>query len=35
MNECCTETILIFHDALPQIVDAPLMLTFELTLETY
>jgi len=35
MNECCSETIWIFHDAMPKIVDAPLTLTFELTLETY
>jgi len=35
MNERCSETIWIFHDAMSKIVDAPLTLTFELTLETY
>jgi len=35
MNERCSETIWVFHDAMPTIIDAPLMLTFELTLETY
>jgi len=35
MNEHCSETILIFQDAMRNILDAPLMLTFELTSETY
>jgi len=35
INELCSEIIWIFHDAMPIIVDAPLTLTFELTLETY
>jgi len=35
MNERCSETIWIFHDAIPKIVDASLTLTFALTLETY
>jgi len=35
MSECCSETIWIFIDAMPKIVDTPLMLTFELTLEIY
>ena len=35
MNEHCSKTILIFHDTMPIIDDAPLMLTFEHTLETY
>ena len=35
MNEHCSETIWIFHDAMPKIVDAPLTLTFEVTLEPY
>jgi len=35
MNERCSDTIWMLHDATPKIVDAPLTLTFELTLETY
>jgi len=35
MNERCSETIWIYDDAMPKIVDGPLTLTFELTLETY
>jgi len=35
MSECCSKTIWILHDAMPKIVDALFMLTFELTLETY
>jgi len=35
MNEGCSETIWIFHDAMPTIIDAPSTLTFELTLERY
>jgi len=35
MNERCSETICIFQDAMPKIVNAPLTLTFELTLEKY
>jgi len=35
MNERCSETIWIFHDVMPIIVDALLTLTFELALETY
>ena len=35
LNKRCSETIWIFHDAMPKIVDTPLTLTFELTSETY
>jgi len=35
MNGLCSETIWIVHDAMLKIVHAPLMLTFQLTLETY
>jgi len=35
MNERCSETIWIFHYAMPIIIDALLTLTSELTLETY
>jgi len=35
MNDRCSETIWIFHDAMPKIVVTPLTLTFELILETY
>jgi len=35
LNERCSETIWIFHNALPEIIDALLTLTFELTLDTY
>ena len=35
MNECRSETIFIFHNAMAKMVDAPLMHTFELTLVTY
>jgi len=34
MNERSSETIWIFHDAMPKIIDTPLTLTFELTSET-
>jgi len=35
MNERCSDTFWMYHDAMPKIVDALLTLTFELTLETY
>jgi len=35
LNEPCSETIWIIHEAMPIIVDAPLTLTFELTIESY
>jgi len=35
INQRCSEIIRIFHHAMPKIVDAPLTLTFELTLVTY
>jgi len=34
LTEHCSETILIFNDAMPKIVDAPFTLNFELTIET-
>jgi len=34
VSEYCSETIWIFQDAMPKIIDALLTLTFELTLET-
>ena len=35
VNERCSETIWIIHVAMPKIFDAPLTLTFGLTLQTY
>ena len=34
MRWCCSETLWIFHNAMPKILDTPLSLTFELTLVT-
>ena len=35
LNERCSKTIWNFQDVMPNIVDALLMLTFEVTIETY